>query len=207
MYSVDLCTLHASSLPTSYLLCASPQSRKTWPPVDRKHMASSWDPQVVRSFSGTKQVVKTADPCGLAALFFQGNARDRVPCLLKKTHCVFLVMKAQYFQVKAQESQLYLVLLLPLRAIFCSMDSVGLGHPESYASWSCEKTQKNRMFKFQTFRVVVPHIFLSLLSMSRLLVAPHLHPRGVYIQRRPTTFRAQLLSTRAVLCSLVPVGV
>lgn len=38
MYSVDLCTLHASSLPTSYLLCASLQSRKTWPPVDGKHM-------------------------------------------------------------------------------------------------------------------------------------------------------------------------
>ena len=32
------------------------------------------------------------------------------------------------------ESQLYLVLLLPLWAIFCCMDSVGLGHPESYES-------------------------------------------------------------------------
>ena len=59
---------------------------------------------------------------------------------------------------------------------------------------------------FQTFRVVVPHIFLcffififSVLNMLRLLVAPHLHPRGVYIQCRPTTFRTQLLSTRLLV--------
>ena len=168
-----------------------------------KHMASSWDPQVVRSFSGTSVVVKTSDPdCAFLSARFRRwpvtSSTHGAPWCLTRLRCsrrswphaasqampeagchvclglhcvtlyialVFLVMKAQYFQVNAHQSQLYLVLLLPLWGIFCCMDSVGLGHPESYALWSCEKTQKNRMFKFQTFRVVVPHIFLCFLSL------------------------------------------
>ena len=83
----------------------------------RKHMASTWDPQVVRSFSGTSVVVKTSDPdCAFLSARFRrwpvtssthgapwcltrlrcsrrswphagraGNARGRVPCLLRFT--------------------------------------------------------------------------------------------------------------------------